>query len=232
MHSELSVHSFQPKTEILVNRIIDAFSHQKSRLREVQKDANAEKQAKSEALEKVRSLEQRIIREKQEYEAHLRSTQTDYDRRLQNEALAHSRVVDELKKSFQTERQRAQLAYDSELQQKQLMIEELKQDLYDQKEQVKGLADRDLTSRFKTISKSIEEFSRLDWDPSREATWPYSEDELRNFHRNPRRLKQQIVQNCIWLMLNEIIFRTPFRIIGEHGRQFDAELYAFNSPGK
>ena len=119
-----------------------------------------------------------------------------------------------------------------ELQRSQQVAEDLKQDLVS-RDHIKGLSDRELAAQFKKLNTIIEDFSRTEWDHSREADWPLSEEELRSLYpRNVRKLKQQIIQNSLWLSLYEFIFRSPFRIIGEHGLAFDSEIYEANNPGK
>jgi hypothetical protein len=122
--------------------------------------------------------------------------------------------------------------YEAEKQQIQQVAEDLKQDL-SSREHVKGLTDREVASRFKKLSAEIEDFSRIDWNPQLGEGWPFSETELDQLHpHNVRRLKRQILQNSLWLSLHEGVFRSPFRIIGSHGQDFDSDVYEAYNPGK
>ena len=110
--------------------------------------------------------------------------------------------------------------------------EELKQDLFDRKH-FKGLRDRDLTGLFTTIVGQVREFSNLDWDPRRESEWPFAEHQLLDIHRhNIRKLKKQLLQNTIWILLYNHIFSSPFRIMGIEARDFDSDWVPIHAPSR
>ena len=99
--------------------------------------------------------------------------------------------------------------------------EELKQGLF-KRTHFKGFKDRDLTGRFGAVASQIRDLSNMEWDASRIEDWPYTERQLLDFHRsNTRKLKKQIVQNSVWMVLYDHIFCTPFRILGEEGKELD-----------
>jgi hypothetical protein len=79
------------------------------------------------------------------------------------------------------------------------------------KKHFKGLADADLSRRFEILARNVEDFSRLKWDLLQEGDWWGQQLEQLN-KRNPRRLKQHIVQNSVWISLREHIFLSPFRL--------------------
>jgi hypothetical protein len=88
----------------------------------------------------------------------------------------------------------------------------------------KGLTDPELASRFKTLAIQVEDFSRIRWDTSREAYWPFLERTLQRLHReNTRKLKQQIVQSSIWVIFYDNIFYSPFQVFGEEGKVLNRE---------
>jgi hypothetical protein len=81
------------------------------------------------------------------------------------------------------------------------------------KEQFKGLADSDITSRFTKLAQEVEDFARLEWDPEREVHWS---EQLQQLHpRNTRKLKQAIVRNSVWIGLCGLVFRSPFEMFAE-----------------
>lgn len=196
--------------ESSVDTVLAAYDSLNSRCAQAQRDIVAQEQAKLKAHEEIRQKDGQIILERQE----------------------HQNLITSLERAHQEEIAKLEYLQQREREESQMIINDLKSNLFGKKEQVTGLADRDLSAGFKAISKSIEQLSRIDWDPSRETRWPYSERELSRLHpRNTRRLKQQIVQNCIWLMLYDSVFRRPFQIIGEYGRTFDSSIYEAGSPG-
>ena len=89
------------------------------------------------------------------------------------------------------------------------------------REHFKGLADSALVSKFSSLSVKLEGISNIEWDNGLQPTWPYTEVELQRLSRNTRKLKQQMVLNTLWFALNELIFATPFRILGEDGKGLD-----------
>lgn len=92
-----------------------------------------------------------------------------------------------------------------------------------------GYTDSEMSSLFKKLANGIEDF-RLDWDSRKQSEWPYTEVQLHELHpKNTRKLKQHIIQNTLWLLLWEHIFRSPFRIFGSLGREQDLhwnDIYA------
>ncbi|KAJ4365714.1 hypothetical protein N0V83_008334 [Neocucurbitaria cava] len=100
-----------------------------------------------------------------------------------------------------------------------------------QREHFKGLTDRDVAGHFLRLANDIEDFSRLGWEFRKEQDWPFTEDRLRQFnHKNTRKLKQQIVQNTMWVILFEHVFRSPFRILGVDGKDIDADWIGIYAP--
>jgi hypothetical protein len=85
----------------------------------------------------------------------------------------------------------------------------------------KGLSDHEVSSSFQKLALAVDRISReVQWDKSREATWPYPESVLRS-SENIRRLKQHIIQNSIWTILYDQIFFTPFRVFAEEGKSLE-----------
>jgi hypothetical protein len=99
------------------------------------------------------------------------------------------------------------------------------------REQFKGLTNADLTSRFSKLAQEIEDFARLDWDAVRGSQWWTQQLQQLN-PRNTRKLKQKIVQNSLWISLDDCIFRSPFRLFAaeQEWKGLDKdwiEIYAF-----
>jgi hypothetical protein len=110
--------------------------------------------------------------------------------------------------------------------------EELKQGLF-QRQHFKGLRDRDLTGQFRIIVGQVQDFANLEWDSRREPDWPFSEYQLLEIHRsNIRKLKKQIIQNSLWVLLYDYVFGSPFRILGAEGRELDSDWTQIHAAGK
>lgn len=110
--------------------------------------------------------------------------------------------------------------------------EALKQGLF-QRKHFKGLRDRDLAGDFSTIVGQVRDFANLDWDRGRDSEWPFAERELLEIHgSNIRKLKKQILQNSIWVLLYTHIFCTPFCILGREGHDLDHDWIQIHTPGK
>ncbi|CAI6331926.1 unnamed protein product [Periconia digitata] len=92
------------------------------------------------------------------------------------------------------------------------------------REHIRGLTDPQLGARFKKIAGQVEHISRLTWDSEKESSWPFPEHVLQQIYpENPRKLRQQIVQNTLWQILFERIFSTPFKVVGTQGKHLDEE---------
>ncbi|KAL6709495.1 hypothetical protein ACN47E_001430 [Coniothyrium glycines] len=101
--------------------------------------------------------------------------------------------------------------------------EELKKGLHERKH-FRGLRDRDVSSRFATILGHIQDFANLQWDTRKQSTWPLDEQKLLSYNQNnPRKLKKQIIQNSMWVLLYDSIFASPFKILGQIGETIDKE---------
>lgn len=196
------------------------------------RDVRDERQAKQQAQERERRKDEQLLQNTTEYEKRITSLRQGYENQLVRKDTDYTNHIKQLELSWaQTERN---LRQQHEVEKLRLQKEngELKQDLYGKGEQGKGLTDRELITRFKRLSTEIEEFSRIEWDDTQEEQWPLSEDALRNIHpRNVRRLKQEILHNCLWHSLHEFVFSTPFRIIGEYGQIYDSTSYEAYSSG-
>ena len=86
------------------------------------------------------------------------------------------------------------------------------------REHIKSMTDRELASNFERLAGQVDHLSRISWDARMESNWPFSGRILQQLHGNTRKLKQQIVQNSLWLIFYERIFATPFIVIGDEGK--------------
>jgi hypothetical protein len=110
--------------------------------------------------------------------------------------------------------------------------EELKQGLF-QRKIFRGLRDRDLTSKFRVIMSQVQDIANLEWDSRRTQDWPFSEHQLLDVHReNTRKLKKQIVQNTLWVLLYNNVFASPFRVLGAEARDLDNDWIQIHAPSK
>lgn len=98
------------------------------------------------------------------------------------------------------------------------------------REHFKGLTDSEVAGLFTRLVTKIEDFSRLEWDYSKEHEWPLSETRMRQLS-NSRKLKQKIVQNTLWIVLYQCFFLSPFRVLGAEGRELDAQWTTIYASG-
>ena len=101
-------------------------------------------------------------------------------------------------------------------------IEALKRVLVKRDRDLKSMNDRELALRFQDLASELDDFSRVQWDNRREATWPFSGRVLRE-SGNERRSKQHVIKNTIWVILYERIFCTPFRVFGTEGKLMEQD---------
>jgi myosin heavy subunit len=194
------------------------------------------------ATEKLHSQERLRLQEKRLTEAHeddLREHDKDVERlrediRTQKTSLslAHTQELSLLEQKLQNEKTRLAMQHQKDAAQLRFVAEELKGALV-VRDHYKGLKDRDLAGRYKRLSTEIEGFSSMDWDARRETTWPLSEADLLRLHpKNTRKLKQQMVQHSIWLLLHESIFSLPFMILGKEGVPLNSAWTKIYASGK
>lgn len=91
------------------------------------------------------------------------------------------------------------------------------------REQVKSLSDNDIESLFLTLVGLVDQMARR-------STWKHNrtewKDEVFDLARNSTKLKRNILQESMWIVLYENIFCTPFRIFGEEGRYLETQWSA------
>jgi hypothetical protein len=111
-------------------------------------------------------------------------------------------------------------------------MEELKKGLYERKH-FKGFRDRDLAGRFATIVGQVQDFANIEWDSRKMLSWPFAEHQLLEIHKsNIRKLKKQIIQNSLWVLLYQFVFGSPFRVLGEEARDLDSAWIQIHTPSK
>lgn len=90
------------------------------------------------------------------------------------------------------------------------------------REHFKALSDHEVALRFQDISTEVDDLARVDWEKRQELRWPFDDYALRKAE-NPRRTKQYVIQNTLWVVLYEKIFCSPFRVMGDKGRSLEKE---------
>ncbi|KAI4627402.1 uncharacterized protein J4E87_003965 [Alternaria ethzedia] len=158
------------------------------------------------------------------------------EQRLREQLQTEQEKLQEEQKRREKElkRQEAQLTHKHthETLQLRTVNEELKQGLF-QRQHFRGLKDRDVGNLFRSIAGQVQDFANVDWDSTRTSDWPFSEHQLLDIHRqNTRKLKKQIVQNTVWVLLHDRIFASPFKILGSEGEVLDREWVEIHTPSK
>ncbi|OAL46068.1 hypothetical protein IQ07DRAFT_634948 [Pyrenochaeta sp. DS3sAY3a] len=206
----------------------------KSRLASAQADKDFLKGRLGSAQREKETLESRLASIQGEFNSRLQEEKDNFERRLTRERTQYEESNAALQATIaamKSETQEQLLTQERQLTEKhefenlelQKVIEEFKVASV-QRDHFKGLTDRDVADHFLRIANDIEDFSRLQWDLRKEQDWPYTEDQMRQLNKvNTRKLKQQLVQNSIWMILYEHVFRSPFRIFGFEGRDIDAD---------
>jgi malate synthase len=82
------------------------------------------------------------------------------------------------------------------------------------------LTDHELKSPFQGLGNEIDALSRLKWK-SNQAEWP--NDLLGRLSDNQRKVKKQLAQDIVWIILYEKIFCSPFRVFGEEGQRLELQ---------
>ncbi|OQV06072.1 hypothetical protein CLAIMM_10704 [Cladophialophora immunda] len=129
--------------------------------------------------------------------------------------------LDRMREDFEAREKEARQREMERIEQFRLEAEELKGELV-KRDHFKGLSDPEICNRFKKLAGEVDSFSRIQWEKKREARWPIQENVLRR-SENPRKLKQQIVQSTIWMILKEKIFHSPFGVLGDDGQRMHRE---------
>jgi hypothetical protein len=211
-----------------------------TRIREAQPDFERRAREKDEQHSlKLRFEQERYDKMVTDYQAQICQLKIDADEekmQLRKEVQTEQAKLQEEQKRREKElkKQEAHLTqkHSDETFQLRSVNEELKQGLF-QRQHFKGLRDRDLTSQFRIIVGQVQDFANLEWNSRRESDWPFTEYQLLEIHRsNIRKLKKQIIQNSLWVLLYNYIFRSPFRILGAEGRDLDNDWIQIHAAGK
>jgi hypothetical protein len=196
--------------------------------------------------EREEQLNQQMAAEREKYDesvaehemqiSHLKTTAEEEQQRLHDQVQNEQKKLQEeqTRRANELKKQEAHLTqkHTHETLQLRTVNEELKQGLF-QREHFKGLRDRDLTSKFRIIMGQVQDFANLEWDSRWALDWPCSEHQLLEIHRdNTRKLKKQIVQNTLWVLLYNHIFASPFRILGAEGRDLDSDWILIHTSGE
>ncbi|KAF2733040.1 hypothetical protein EJ04DRAFT_296397 [Polyplosphaeria fusca] len=93
----------------------------------------------------------------------------------------------------------------------------------------RGIADHKLAARLKRLANPIEQFSKIQWVPTK--PWPVKKDQLAAYSpSNTTKLQHQIVLNSVWVTLCNKVFSSPFAIVGEEGEIIHTQwLNAFDA---
>jgi hypothetical protein len=82
------------------------------------------------------------------------------------------------------------------------------------------IPDPEITSRFVALTQEVHALSLIEWKADRKK---WSTQVLHQLSDNERSLKQQILKDIIWRALQEYIFCSPFRILGEEGKVLEKQ---------
>lgn len=185
---------------------------------------NAERKAKDE-------LDEQLYQEEIKYNKMIKDhDEAMYDMEKRIECVQNEKAA--LQQKLETQKTDLVKEYDMENQQLRAKAEKLKM-AFAERSHFKGLRDRDIGAKFGRLATEVEDLSTMDWDYNRSSRWPVPEDELRRLHpQNTRLLKQQIVQNTLWVLLYKHVLQSPFKIMGSEGENADSEWHHIYTSGK
>ncbi|KIY02397.1 uncharacterized protein Z520_02535 [Fonsecaea multimorphosa CBS 102226] len=139
----------------------------------------------------------------------------------ENLAQEYNAKVNRIREEFEAREKEARKREMERIEQLRLEAEDLKGELV-RRDHFKGLSDPEICNRFTKLAQEVSSFSRVQWEKKKETRWPMQENALRRTE-NPRKLKQQIVQSTIWMILKERIFHSPFALLGDEGQRIHRE---------
>jgi hypothetical protein len=80
----------------------------------------------------------------------------------------------------------------------------------------KPMTDRIISEKYQVLMNDVEDIANITWDKSKRRTWPIGEQQISKSQMNERATKKLILQNKVWMILQEKVFKTPFRVLGSH----------------
>ena len=215
----------------------------------LRKDATLWEQAYNRLKADNDTLEQRLNDAKADEDEHVRELEAKWDRKLQKERGKYEDSI----RSLELDVESLEGTLAKERSQKETEIQNMRRDLEEkyreekeglrteievfkvavsQREHFKGLTDSEVANHYKRLANSIEDFARLEWHLSKEDHWPLSESRMRQLGKNPRKMKHQILQNTLWVLLYNHVFCSPFKILGAAGEEYDEGWVQIYSEGK
>jgi hypothetical protein len=197
--------------------------------KELQRDARQSKIDKKHASE---LKEQSAYVEAREQQHRARVLKMEKDHAAEMERLSQEVEEMEVKRLRETEHKEARLIADYKKKAADLEAfhaadkERLRKDVeaYStallERDDFKGLPDDDIKRKFGDIGRDVDILARLEWKADQKK-WP--KKILEGLSSNQRKLRKQILQDSIWVLLLEYIFCSPFRIFGEEGLSLEEQ---------
>lgn len=213
------------------------------------KDATLWEQAYNKLKATNTELEQRLYDAKADEDRRMHDVEAKWERKLQKERgkyedsitsleldierLEGALAKERLHKEAELQNQRKELEDKYKVEKEGLRTEiDMFKVAVSQREHFKGLTDSEVANNYKRLANSIEDFARVEWDHSKGDDWPVSEARMRQLGKNLRKMKLQIVQNTLWVLLYKHIFCSPFKILGPAGEEEDERWTQIYSEGK
>jgi len=143
----------------------------------------------------------------------------EYTTRVSELQKRHALNQANLEKGFESERSRLENEIGTQANRMKKDIESLNGALL-ARDRFTPIADHDLKSRFLDLAHDIDDLSRVEWKFNK-TEW--TADLLGRLSGNQRKLKKQILQDSLWIILYTTIFSSPFRIFGDEGRALETQ---------
>lgn len=76
------------------------------------------------------------------------------------------------------------------------------------------MLDVEIKDKFLGLAQEVDMLARLEWKTDQTG---YPLEVLHSLFSTLKILKRQLLQDNIWILLNQHIFCSPFRVLGEEG---------------
>ncbi len=85
-----------------------------------------------------------------------------------------------------------------------------------------AMSDKEMKVKFSDLAQDIETIARGNW---KQENTQWTSEIMKSLSTNQRLLGKHIIQNCIWMALNEHLFISPSRVLGAEGRALEEQWW-------
>ena len=140
--------------------------------------------------------------------------------RLGNEK--HKQQHDDQRKNYESREVRIEKAHQRKYEELQRAIQSRNNALI-AREKTTPITDGEIKSLFSSLVGDVDDLAQFKWTFNRS---PWTDQAQRQIDESPRRLQKQILQDTIWGTLFHSIFASPFRGLGDKGKELELKWNA------